>query len=112
MHRIFWQIAQKLHACTERLADVSNDRFRDLLDLQLLADLVEDVAWPAVRVACVEVFQSRDSHLWPPTLTIPDDWVDGYRSLALDSCFTVVDVDHAAAAVRAIVDRIDRASNN
>ena len=109
---IRWQIAQKLHACTERLDNVSNDRFRDLLDLQLLSNLVDDAGWPAVRVACVEVFQSRESHPWPPTLTIPDDWVDGYRALALDAGFTVVDVDQAAAAVRAIVDRIDQASGD
>jgi len=32
-----WQSAQKLHACTETLDDRDNDRFRDLLDLQLLA---------------------------------------------------------------------------
>ncbi|HUF99214.1 MAG TPA: nucleotidyl transferase AbiEii/AbiGii toxin family protein [Ilumatobacter sp.] len=107
-----WQIAQKLHACTERIDDVSNDRFRDLLDLQLLADLVDGLAWQAVRVACVEVFQGRDSHPWPPTLTIPDDWVDGYRTLALDANFTVIDVEHAAAAVRTMIDRIDQASRD
>lgn len=92
--------------------DVSNDRFRDLLDLQLLGNLVDDVAWPAVRAACVEVFDSRESHPWPPTLTIADDWADGYRALAIDTGFTVIDIDHAAAAVRTIIDRIDRASND
>jgi hypothetical protein len=107
-----WQIAQKVHACTERLDDVNNDRFRDPLDLQLLADLVDDPEWPAVRVACVEVFQSRESHAWPPTLTIPDDWADGYHALAIEAGFTVHDVDQAAVAVRAIVDRIDRATND
>jgi hypothetical protein len=107
-----WQIAQKLHACTERQTGVVNDRFRDLLDLQVLAGLVDDVEWPAVRVACVEVFESRASHPWPPTLTVPDDWADGYQALAIDTGFTVVEVDQAAAAVRTIVDRIDRAGGD
>lgn len=66
-----WQIAQKLHACTERLDDVRNDRFRDLLDLQLLAGLMDDVAWPAVRVACVEVRQISPSRTAGPTATTP-----------------------------------------
>lgn len=107
-----WQIAQKLHACTERHDDLVNDRFRDLLDLQLLASLVDDVDWAAVRVACVEVFESRASHAWPPTLTVPDDWADGYRALAIDTGLPVVEVDQAAAAVRTIVDRIDRAGGD
>jgi hypothetical protein len=56
-----WQIAQKIHACTERLDGRSNDRFRDLLDLQFLAGPVDDAAWPAVRSACVEIFDGRES---------------------------------------------------
>jgi len=31
-----WQIAQKLHACTETFEVGENDRFRDLIDLPLL----------------------------------------------------------------------------
>lgn len=107
-----WQIAQKLHACTERLDDHTNDRFRDLLDLQLLSDLVDDVAWPTVRTACVEIFDSRESQPWPPTLTIPDDWADGYSALTTDTGFTVIDVEHAAAAVRTLINRIDQATND
>jgi hypothetical protein len=38
-----YQIAQKIHACTEIYTDGrENDRFRDLIDLQLLRDLIED----------------------------------------------------------------------
>jgi len=106
-----WQIAQKLHACTEQLADVVNDRFRDLLDLQLLAGLVDDGEWSGVRAACIEVFENRASHPWPPALTVPNDWADGYRALAIDTSFSVVEVDQAAAAVL-IIDRIDRASRD
>lgn len=54
-----WQIAQKLHACIETFEQGENDRFRDLLDLQLLADLVEDDEWAAVRAACGGVFEAR-----------------------------------------------------
>ncbi len=50
-----WQIAQKLHAVTERLADGrENARFRDLIELQLLETLGFDL--PDVRDACEQVF--------------------------------------------------------
>lgn len=104
-----WQIAQKLHACTEQLEDRDNDRFRDLLDLQLLAELIAEEGWPDVRVACVEVFAGRAKHAWPPELTMPDSWRAGYRTLAEDTDFAVVDVADAAEAVRHLIARIDSA---
>jgi hypothetical protein len=102
-----WQIAQKLHACTEQLADRENERFRDILDLQLLGDLVSDHGWSAVRSACVDVFNGRAKHAWPPTLTIPASWHAGYRSIAEDIGFAVADITAAAAAVRQLIERID-----
>ncbi len=95
-----WQIAQKLHACTEILEDRENDRFRDLIDLQLLAELVDDDEWLDVRAACVEVFEGRAKHPWPPTVTVQPSWAAGYRELADATVFSVVDVEEAAEAMR------------
>lgn len=100
-----WQIAQKLHACTERPPDRENDRFRDLIDLQLLAEFVDD--WRALRMACVEVFEGRNMHAWPPEIHIPDSWNAGYRTLAEDMGFAPTEVNEAADLVRAIIRQID-----
>lgn len=102
-----WQIAQKLHACTETLQDRENDRFRDLLDLQLLRDLVADDEWVGVRAACVEVFEGRAKHEWPPDVTVYGSWDAGYRNLAEETRFSVRRVDDAANAVRQLIARID-----
>ena len=101
-----YQIAQKLHACTEPREDRDNDRFRDLIDLLLLEELVPDTDLPAVRVACEEVFSLRGHHAWPPAIHIYPLWVEGYRSLALGMDFPILDVAKAAAAVSAFVSRI------
>jgi hypothetical protein len=104
-----WQIAQKLHACTERPLDRINDRFRDLLDLQLLGGLVPEVGWPRVRKACVDVFAGRSKHAWPPNIEVPATWHAGYRALAEDIGFHVADVEEAAEAVRQLITRIHSA---
>ena len=102
------QIAQKLHACTEVFSDRDNDRFRDLIDLQLLADIVEDHEWNSVKAACTEVFAARGKHPWPPMVTVFDTWPPAYRALAGETGFAVLDVAEAAAAVAALIELIDR----
>lgn len=104
---IRWQIAQKLHACTEHTTERANDRFRDLLDLQKLGDLVSDNGWPDVRIACLDVFEARAQHAWPPAIAIPDSWHAGYRTMAEGVGFAVSEVTDAAAAVRQLLVRID-----
>lgn len=104
-----WQIAQKLHACTETFETGENDRFRDLLDLQILGDLVADGEWPGVRAACIEVFEGRAKHIWPPTVTTYESWEAGYRNLADETRFSVVDVGEAIGAVLRLIARIDNA---
>jgi hypothetical protein len=103
-----WQIAQKLHACTETFEHGENDRFRDLIDLQLLAGLVDDDEWPDVKAACIEVFEGRAKHAWPPILTVPPSWAEGYRALAEATAFSVIDVEDAAGAVRQMIEQIDQ----
>lgn len=101
-----YQVAQKLHACTEVREDRDNDRFRDLIDLLLLEEILADTDLPAVRLACEEVFRLRGRHAWPPEIRIYPLWTDGYRSLALGMNFPVLEVAEAAAAVGAFVSRI------
>ncbi len=102
-----YQIAQKLHACTEVPGpDRTNDRFRDLIDLLLLEGLVDDGKWPSVRAACEELFTLRDMHPWPPNVTVFPSWPDGYPTLAVDLAFPIQDVNEAAEAVRALIARI------
>jgi hypothetical protein len=102
-----YQIAQKLHAVTERFPGDENDRFRDLIDLLLLRDLVEDLT--AVYEACVAVFEARDKQRWPPELTVPKSWADSYTKLSQEIAFEVTNVDQAAAEVRAFIVEITSA---
>ncbi|MEW6583767.1 MAG: nucleotidyl transferase AbiEii/AbiGii toxin family protein [Actinomycetota bacterium] len=101
-----YQIAQKIHAVTDPHDD--NDRFRDLIDLLLLDEI--DVRDPdhVIREACVAVFRGRARHAWPPVVTVRPGWAAGYRALAQQMSFPVVDVHDAAAAVQLMMRRIDQ----
>lgn len=104
---IRWQIAQKLHACTEIPdGDRRNDRFRDLPDLVMLWALVDEGERPAVRAACEEIFHLRDQHAWPPAVVAFGHWPNPYRALATEIDFPILDVHEAAAAVQTIVDEL------
>ena len=49
-----YQIAQKLRACTEWFeTGPENDRYRDLMDLLLLRDVLTNADLPRVREACL-----------------------------------------------------------
>ena len=103
-----YQIAQKLHAVTEQPSDHENARYWDLIDLLLLRDLVEDLA--PVREACIEVFDNRETHSWPPELLVPRSWEEPYRIEAEKLKFTPADVHEAAAEVRAFIAAIHAAA--
>lgn len=97
----WYQIAQKIHACTELYPDGrENERFRDLNDLQLLRELVDDGGLPAVRAACVEIFELRAKHAWPPAVTIWPSWADGFTAMAREVAFNTDDVGIAANDLR------------
>jgi Nucleotidyl transferase AbiEii toxin, Type IV TA system len=99
-----YQIAQKIHACTERFPDRENERVHDLIDLQLMEELIED--YSRVKAASVEIFELRGTHVWPPTLTIEPTWPDTYRELAAELDFPTKALDEAVARVQALIDRI------
>ena len=102
-----WQIAQKLHACTEIPEDGRrNDRFRDLPDILLLWELVDEQERDGVRGACEEIFRLRGQHAWPPEVVAFDHWPEPYQAHADEMQFPVMDVYEAAAAVQAIVDEL------
>jgi nucleotidyltransferase AbiEii toxin of type IV toxin-antitoxin system len=107
-----YQIATKLHAVTERFADRENDRYRDLIDLLLLAELEPEL--PRVAVACREIFAARATHPWPPQLTIEPSWPEQYPALATEQGFAVTDVHEAADRVQALIDALatSRPANN
>ena len=106
---IRWQMAQKFHACTEVFDDGRrNDRFRDLPDLLLLWDLVEEQDRSAVRDACQKIFKLRAKHPWPPEVVVFDHWPDPYRKLAEEMQFPILDVHEAAAAVTAVIAELTR----
>jgi len=102
-----FQIAQKLHAVSERPVDRTNDRFRDLVDLLVLRELVGDL--PALRAACETTFATRATHAWPPSLDVPATWQAGYARLAGEVGLDVVDADDAAAKVREFIAAITSA---
>src|SRR5215218_4681559 len=70
---LYVQAAQKVHGMTRpSSAAWTNDRFRDLVDLLLLSELIDDVA--AFRATCERVFATRDTHPWPPPIEAPASW--------------------------------------
>lgn len=109
-----YQIAQKIHACTDPLdGQRANDRARDLIDLQLLAALLSDAdprTLSAVRQACIEIFTSRGRQPWPPMVTVWPHWPNLYEVAAIDVRDDVVgDVDQAARWLQHFIRDLDNA---
>lgn len=102
-----YQIAQKLHACTDTLdGDRPNDRAHDLADLMLLEELLGDDDLGEVRDACLDVFTIRDKQPWPPALVPPDHWADLWAAIVEEDNFGVSDLDDAIDRVRVLIHRI------
>lgn len=107
-----WQIAQKLHACSEPLEPPStNDRAHDLVDLQLLEALIDPNTLPDVASACVSVFEARARQAWPPTLTPQPHWAPIYlRALeGLAHLDLAPTVEAASERVGTLIRHIDNA---
>ncbi len=103
-----YQIAQKLHACSERFeTGPENDRFRDLMDLLLLRDVLTDADLPRVREACERIFEARKKHSWPPMVTVYKSWLAPYQEMAREERFEIEEVDDAAALVTEMITQID-----
>ncbi len=104
-----YQIAQKIHACTDPLGGVrDNDRARDLVDLQLLALIVDDNHLPSTRTACVEIFNGRRRHEWPPTVRVWPSWPTLYAAAAANLGDDVLPTaEHAADWLQTFINAID-----
>lgn len=97
-----YQVAQKMHACTDPHdpPDTRNERARDLPDLLLLQRLIAAEGSPSMVdlcAACTAVFEARaaeavalgaEPRQWPPVIVAHAGW----------------DTDYAAAAAEAEVD--------
>lgn len=106
---IRYQIAQKLHACTENLGDPPNQRVRDLHYLILIEELaVEPGDYPAVREACVEIFEGRNRHTWPPEITAFPGWDQLWEDLVSKENLELT-LSEAVAAVSTFVAALEAA---
>jgi hypothetical protein len=76
-----------------------------LIDLITCSELVVDLV--EIRKACLDTFEARNLHAWPPTLQVPDGWAEPYTALAEEMDFPVTDVGEAAAQVREFIGKID-----
>ncbi len=104
-----WQIAQKIHAVSEPVEQPrTNDRARDLVDLQLLEALTVDEPLGDTDAACRAVFEARGRHPWPPALAAQPGWDAIYvRALeGLEVIGIAATVDDALVRVQNFVDRI------
>lgn len=104
-----YQIAQKLHACTEPVPN-GNDRVRDVIDIWLLEALLDPIDLLAVRDACQATFRRRRRHTWPPTITLSASWVRDYPALVVDHPDAPETIDAAVRFLEELVARLDRAS--
>lgn len=104
-----YQIAQKLHACTEEPTDeYSNDRVRDVRDVLLIRDLAVDPAdHVSIREACEEIFAGRAKHSWPPTVVARVGWALLWANLMESEGFdlpldaAIADINEFIAAIAA-----------
>jgi hypothetical protein len=107
-----YQIAQKLHACTEVFEDGSpNDRVRDLADLILLEDLaVADEDLAVIKEACIDIFAVRAKHSWPPALAAYPGWEGQWLAIVEEDKFPVIALAEAMDRVRLLTMRIEQAA--
>ena len=102
---LHYQIAQKLHALTEK----GSARAHDLVDLQvILAN--SDVDLALTRQTCVRLFAYRNLHQWPPLVQVGENWETLYdrQAAGLD---VLPSVEDAVVWANDLVDRIDAAES-
>ena len=98
-------IAQKLHGMSlPPQRGRQNERFRDLIDLLLVEEIVTDYA--GLRQACESVFRARGTHDWPPPLAAPRHWTEPFARLARDVNLPVTDIRDGLSRVQELVNRI------
>ena len=106
-----YQIAQKLHTCTEQPSEDSpNDRVRDLSDLLLIEEVgVEEDDSAKIRAACAEIFDARGAHSWPPQIREFPGWSVLWDNL-VENEGLVMSLNEAVILVNSFVKRINTGS--
>lgn len=115
-----YQIAQKLHACTDPdTAEHPNLRVHDTIDLALLREtFFASASTPSLRAACEAVFAARaveaavtgevEQRSWPPTVIAHPHWVEPFARLALE-CGLDADLDASVASINDWIAEISEA---
>lgn len=100
-----FHIAQKFHGMTlAPRPGKQNDRFRDLIDLLLMEELIDD--YSGLREACEAVFRTRATQAWPPAIDPPSHWTEPFRRLASELDLPVADLAEGTRRVQALIDRV------
>ena len=113
-----FQIAQKLHACTDphQPPTEPNDRARDVADLLLLRDLVTlegQLTTADIGSACAALFRARayeataldrPPRAWPPVITAHPHWPGDYDRVAREAGLNLTLADAVAALNRWILE--------
>ena len=103
---LYAQAAQKIHAVSRPpRPGWQNERFKDLVDLLLIEELIQDRE--ALRSACEEVFATRGTHAWPPFIEAPASWADPFRRMASEVGLPVADVHQAAFRIRRLLNDVE-----
>ena len=101
--KLHHQVAQKLHAVTDR----SQNRPHDLIDLQLIfAQAEPDLR--LVKNTCVRLFAHRRRQPWPSEVVAGDDWDIGYSAAKYD-LHVLPTVEEAVSWANELIARIDNA---
>ena len=117
-----YQIAQKVHACTDPHDPPAfvNDRARDVVDLLLLRNLAETTGHPSlaeIRVAIADIFAARAAEAeatdvrqrtWPVRVTLHPHWGPSFAKAADSAGLTITPAD-AVARVNEWLDLIEHA---
>jgi hypothetical protein len=118
---IDYQVAQKLHACTDpHTPERPNDRVRDVVDLHLLKSAFynEPVDLTSLAEACQDLFEARafeaeqtgvEPRDWPPRLIGHRHWQHDYSAHA-DEVSLRLTLDQAVAELNAWLEEIARAA--
>jgi hypothetical protein len=103
-----YQIAQKLHACTEPLPE-GNDRVPDIIDIWLLEALLDPTDLATVRSAATQTFRRRQSNRWPPEVASSDSWARDCAGLITEYPDAPPTIDAAVDYLARLIERIDAA---
>ncbi|GAA0430040.1 nucleotidyl transferase AbiEii/AbiGii toxin family protein [Leifsonia naganoensis] len=116
-----YQVAQKLHACTDPHDPprTKNDRVRDVVDLLLIREqlYVDGIPLVDVRLAAEAVFSGRATEAeelgfarreWPPTVISNEIWEAGYKRAAAGAEISLT-LDEAIDEVNSWIQQIAEA---